>query len=144
MGPGRSRRGRATAPLGRGLAGLSAAVLIALGLLFVRLLVANPSDNAYLALWLAALLLWSAAPPFALAVVLPGGGVRRVVVKVGLTALGVAGAASAVLLGWSLLVIPPQDYAYDARVLRHHVLGLAALLLGLGGLGVLLVRSLRA
>ena len=59
-GGARPAAGTARSP-GRAATGLGAALLLGLGLLLPRLLIANPSDNAYLGLWLVGQLLRVAA-----------------------------------------------------------------------------------
>ena len=119
--------------------GASALVLGGLAALFLEVLVANDSDNAYIGLVIIGLLLILAALPFALATLLPHGGFRRVVAGIGLVLLWVLGAGSALILIPSLMIIPSQDYSYDGREFPYHVIASLVLLLAVPGIYLLAI-----
>ena len=120
--------------LPRGLAAASAGLLVALGLFFVKVLVANPSDNAYLWIAILGVLVGVLAVPFALAAVAPAGAPRGRLARAGIAlvwGLGVPGALILVAGAQLYLLSIPHDVPgvrVDDRVAVNHVLGSVALL----------------
>ncbi len=125
------------------LTALGAVALVALGVVFMRVLVANTSDNAYLWLALIGLLLFLPAAPFALATLLPERAGRRLVVRIGLWLLIGVAVLAGVLLIFSLAIIPSQGYDYDPRVFRNHLIGFVVLAVTLPVLYVVLNQAAR-
>ena len=121
--------------------GVSAVVLAGLGAFFMKVLVANDSDNAYVGLAIIGFLLLVTSTPFALATLLPHGGFRRVAAHIGTGLLWVLGGISALILIPSLIVIPSQDYSHDGRVFPYHVAGFLVLLLAIPGIYLLATGS---
>lgn len=114
-------------------AAASAAVLAGLGVFFVKVLVANPSDNAYL--WIAGLglLLAVIAVPFGLAAIAPRGPLQGMLAQVGIALVWTVGGPGAVLLlvGGPIYLlssrgVPPGGFV-DGRVAVNHLLGCLAL-----------------
>ena len=110
--------------LTRGLSALSAVGLFAIGLLFALVLVANSQDNAYVGLWLIGAALVLSGIPYLVGAAVPAGQARRRTLIGALTFSALIGILGLVILVLSLVVIPTQDYAYDDRVLRNHVIAL--------------------
>lgn len=104
----------------------TAAALAALGVLFVRVLVADSDDNAYLYLTFVGGGLVVAALPFTVAALLPTGSVRRLVVRGAQVFLALVGALGMALLLFALAIIPSQNYRSNT-VLLSHIVGLIAL-----------------
>jgi hypothetical protein len=118
--------------LPRRLAAASAALVGGLGGFFVRVLVANPEDNAYLWIALLGVLLLGTAVPFALAALGPAGRLRGWLARIGIVLVWCVGAPAVLLLllGAPLYVLsssggPPG--AADSRVAVNHLIGAAAL-----------------
>jgi hypothetical protein len=119
--------------LSRPIAAASAGLLGGLAFIFTRVLVANPSDNAYL--WIALLggLLAAPAVPFALAAVAPAESVRGGLARAGIALVWCLGIPGALLLiaGAPLYLLSiPRDAPgvfTDNRVAVNHVLGSLAL-----------------
>lgn len=116
--------------------------LVAEGLLFLRVLVANWSDNAYLGLAIIGVLLLVAVVPWLIAAAVSSGRPRRVAIIAALVLLSAVVILGVVILVQGLLVIPSQHYA-DSRILRNHVAGLSALLVTAVTVWMLVVRSRR-
>ena len=104
---------------------ISTILLLVLGAVFVRVLVFDDDDNAYLWLLLMGYLLMTASVPFALASLLPYSFFRRIVVIVALAFLWIVGAFGTFLLVVGMLITLGQG---DAEVLAAHLLALLALL----------------
>ena len=119
--------------LSRGHAAASAALMVALGLVFNRVLVANPSDNAYL--WIAALglLLGVVGVPFGLAAIAPRGSLRGVLAQTGIVLAWTVGGPGALLLlvGGPLYLLSSRGVLpggfVDGRVAINHLLGFVSL-----------------
>lgn len=115
--------------LARPAAALSAALVAGTGLLFMAVLVANPSDNAYLWIWLLGWLLVAIAVPFALAAMLPAGAARRWIARAAVALVWGVGLAGALLLllGAPLYLLSSAALLpggrVDERVAPNHVLG---------------------
>ncbi len=93
---------------------------------FLRSERADYGDNAYLYIpWIG---FWPIAVsvPFALATVLPEGGLRRIVVLLGVAVLLLFGGLSSLGLIGSLAIIPSQDYP-TSQAFVSHLLGLRTL-----------------
>lgn len=124
----------ATHRLPRRIPAASAGLLAALSLGFLNILVASPTDNAYLWIALLGVLLGAMAVPFALAAVAPAGAVRGWLARIGIAlvwCLGVPGAL-VLLLGAPLYLLSsprgvPGTFV-DDRVAVNHVLASLALL----------------
>ena len=117
--------------------------LLLLGWLFLRVLVANQGDNAYLDLGMIGLFLLLASGFFTLATLAPARRLRRVVLVVATGLLGVVALISVVLLVQALVIIPSQDYRYDPRVFGRHLIGLLVLVPALLGATLLLFHPHR-
>ena len=104
---------------------ISAVLLLVLGAIFVRVLVFDDDDNAYLWLLLTGYLLIATSVPFALASLLPYTLFRRIVVIVALAFLWIVGAFGVFLLVVAMLITLSQG---DADVFVAHLLALLALL----------------
>ena len=126
----------------RWLAGAVGLALGALGAVFLRLLVANDGDNAYIGLYLIGGLLVLAGMPFVLAALLPGHGRRRTI-QIAFATLWAASALAALLLLWALAVIPTQNYDYDPRVFRNHLLAFVLLVGAVTPVSFVLLRHMR-
>lgn len=122
--------------LARPAAALSAALVAGTGLLFMAVLVANPSDNAYLWIWLLGWLLVAVAVPFGLAAVLPAGGTQRALARAAVALICGVGVPGAVLLllGAALYLVStapaPSGARVDPLVALNHAFG-ALLLMAL-------------
>lgn len=120
--------------LSRRIAAASAFLTGGLGVFFVKVLVANPSDNAYLWIWLLGVLLGVTAVPFALAALVPAGALRSGLARAGIVLVWCLGAPAVLVLlaGAPLyLLSSPRDVPgtfVDNRVAVNHVLGSLALL----------------
>jgi hypothetical protein len=120
--------------LPRLLAAISATLLVGLGVLFVKVLVANPSDNAYLGIAVLGVLLGGVAVPFALAAIAPQEPLRGVLAQIGGVLVRGVGALGALLLlsGAPLYWMSSRGVApgalVDHRVAINHLLGYLALL----------------
>ncbi len=114
-------------------------LLAGLGLVFLRVLIRNGGDNAYLLIAFIGFWLMAASVPFALATVIPHGRLRRWTVAIGFSGLYVIGSVSVLALG--LIVAPTQadirSEVYDSHALGLLMLGpvLALMLLGYQFLG---------
>src|SRR3954469_19254607 len=119
--------------LPRSHAAASAALLGGLGGFFVRVLVANPEDNAYLWIALLGILLLVIAVPFALAALGPAGRLRGWLARIGIVLVWCVGAPAVLLLllGAPLYVLSsagaPPGVSIDQRVALNHLVGAAAL-----------------
>ena len=107
----------------RSLLGGTATALIALGVFFVTVLLADSGDNAYLYLAFSGGGLVAAGLPFALAALLPPGAARRLVTRVALGLVAVVGLLSLLLL---LLGCGRHSFAelpvkHRARKTRHRI-----------------------
>ena len=132
---------RETRQPGRAITGCSAIALAGLGGFFLKVLVANDSDNAYSWLAITGFFLVVASAPFALATLLPYGTARRLVVRVSEVLLGIVGALSGLLLTLALVVIPFQDYSYDGRVFPYHIVGFLVFALAIPAIFLLVTGS---
>ena len=101
----------------------------AAGLCFLAVLVANPSDNAYIGLWLIGCGLIISSVPYAVVVALPPGPGARVAFVGALVLSALVGVIALLLLSQSLLTIRSADYGYDPRIPRNHWMGLGVLIL---------------
>jgi hypothetical protein len=120
--------------LPRERAAASAGLLAGLGVVFAKVLVANPSDNAYLWIAMLGVLLGAVAVPFALAALAPAGPLRGGLARLGIGLVWVVGGPGALLLLvgalLSLLSSPRgvPGAVVDDRVAVNHVVGCVALL----------------
>ena len=120
--------------LPRRLAAASAALLGGLGAFFVKVLVANPQDNAYLWIALLGVLLLATAVPFALAALGPAGRLRGWLARAGVVLVWCLGAPAALilLLGAPLYLLStarvPPGALLDNRVAVNHLVGAGLLL----------------
>jgi len=129
----------------RGALLLRSAWLVALGVLFGRVLVLNPHDNAYLAPATAGQVLSLLAVPFVVSALLPDGTVRRIAAWVAVVLVWVVGGLLtavflfyAVVIGGSSLVAGKLPLNGVAVV---HVIGAALLVPTLCGISYRLFRS---
>lgn len=136
--------------LPRGIAAASAALVGGLGFFFVKVLVANPQDNAYLWIALLGLLLLTIAVPFALAALAPAGRPRRWLAGSAIVLVWCVGAPAVLVLlvGAPLYLLTsarvPPGGLVDSRVATNHLLGAAALLPVLWLVGYYWPRQARA
>ena len=105
------------------LLGGTAATLIALGVFFITVLVADGGDNAYLYLAFSGGAFVVSGLPFALAALLPPGGARRLATRLSFGLLALIGILALLLLLLAVVVIPTQNYE-SSTVLLRHVVGL--------------------
>jgi hypothetical protein len=120
--------------LSRKMTAASALVCGGLALLFLRVLVANPSDNAYL--WIAVLgyLLVAPAVVFGLATIMPVRRLRQWLSQAAVLLLWVVGVPGAMLLAAGSLLAAISGGGpgvVHSRVVAYHLIGLLALLAGL-------------
>jgi hypothetical protein len=115
-------------------AAASASLMVGLGIFFIKVLVANPSDNAYLWIALLGVLLGVVGVPFGLAAIAPRGPLKGVLAQIGVGLVWTVGAPGALLLlsGAPIYLIstrgvPPGGFV-DSRVAINHLLGFLALL----------------
>jgi hypothetical protein len=120
--------------LPRRLAAASAGLTGGLGVFFVKVLVANPHDNAYLWIALLGVLLGVTSVPFALAAVAPGEPLRGWLARIGIVLVWCVGAPGALLLlgGGPIYLLsspsPATGAVVDNRVAVNHILGCLTLL----------------
>jgi hypothetical protein len=120
--------------LPRPLAAASAALVGGLGVFFVKVLVANPQDNAYPWIALLGMLLLATAVPFALAALGPAGRLRGWLARGGIVLVWCVGAPAALilLLGAPLYLLStaraPPGAMLDNRVATNHLIGACLLL----------------
>ncbi|MBI2952843.1 MAG: hypothetical protein HYY30_00900 [Chloroflexi bacterium] len=101
---------------------MSALLLIIIGGFILAVLVQR-TDNAYLGLALVSLSLLAVSCPFALAALIPYGGIRRAVVILGIALLWAVAAFDGLML-ISTLVIIFQQYAGPSALFVRHLVGL--------------------
>jgi hypothetical protein len=119
--------------LSRWRAAASAGLMVGLGVFFAKVLVANPSDNAYLGIALLGLLLAAVGVPFGLAAVAPAGSIRAILAQIGIALVWTVGGPGVLLLlvGGPIYLLssrggPPGGFV-DNRVAINHLLGCVAL-----------------
>ena len=112
---------------GRFACGLSAVLLAALGFVFMRVLVFDSGDNAYLYVYWVGFWLIAASLMFAIAACLPKSTIRDRVALFAFGFLLVVGVLNAALLISGLSIIPSQDYDSN-DVFMSHLYALAGLL----------------
>ena len=116
---------------GRLACGLSAVLLAGLGFVFMRVLVFDSGDNAYLYVYWVGLWLFAASLMFAIAACLPKSTIRDGVALFAFGFLLVVGVLNTALLVSGLSIIPSQDYDSN-DVFMSHLYALAGLLGALG------------
>ena len=136
----------------RVVSGVSALALAGLTGTVTQVLVGDDTDNVYLYLFFAGLLLLLPCLAFVLATLLPGRRLHRSTTSAGLALLIVAGALGGLLLVAALAIIPSQDYTrpgstyppdFKTRLVVDHALALA-LLVVLPAIAVAVLRTQRA
>jgi hypothetical protein len=103
----------------RAATGISAALLVATGVLVPRSFIYNGGDNAYLLIAMVGMGLIIAAVPFGAATVPPSGTVRTVVVKIGLGFALLLATLGLITLGWSPFAFTAEDVRDE--VARAHL-----------------------
>ncbi len=109
------------------MAALGALWIGAAAALYLYLLVANWSDNAYIGIALIGFALEPVGVLWTLAALLPYGGARRIAVLAAAALLWLVGLLGLIILVPSIAIIPSQPYPTN-QVLISHLAALAALL----------------
>jgi hypothetical protein len=139
------RRGGSWRPR-RKVTALVALTLLLLGGLFLRMLISDWSDDAYLDLALLGNVLLLSSVPFVVATLLPDSLLRRIVLALGMAGLVwlcTVGLLGGLMVIGSLPVGVAQGTWHASRGFGRHVIGYALLVPAASGSLLLLVRSPR-
>lgn len=113
----------------RSQAALVTLLLAGLGLVLWRIAAAHLSDNAYVWPWMAGIAMMAISVPFLVAMLLPDGAPRRIVVTFGNVSLLLIVAGSVLLIVPYIVMAPLAEglAVITGRVFLVHLLGLVAL-----------------